>query len=970
MLSEAELAGLSAELDAASTKTKALRAAEAAATAQATATKTSIAEQRDALARLRLSTDDATRSTDGYKASIKAAQLALLDSRPALREQSAAQEKAATSARIAAAEEAKLAATYKAAAAAATKASAEQVAAAERSVESVSALSAAGGEAAGVMSHLGPLIAAAFGAHQFIEAITAQQSLLKGFTAVYGSAERAAEEMKFVHDTANRLGLGAQDLQHQMLALSAATRGTVLEGQATRDVFTAVTQAMGSLGRSSFDTERALKAVAQMASTGKVNMTELRRELATDLPGAMQALANGAGITVQQLTAMSESGELLAQDVLPALAKGLTDMYGRAKPPEGIINEWARLHNTIVDTEVAIGEGGASKGIAKGLAWLTLGVRGTSDAFDVAGTAAGEFIAKLVTGNHELGTAAEMNARYDAELRKAAEAAGLIDTAVTGAAAATQAQVRAVDNATMSTEHHAESMLAVQARYSKLATEATAYTTVLEASAKARQTESTALVQLVNVYGSEIERRQAVAQAAGTQAQSLRSLARAREDEAIIAKSHLLKLQEEAAARHDTTEATKQEIKAAQQAADVKRAEADQATAVARSKNIEAEATKANAEAYKDNANRVYELRGAAQAAAAEVERLVDAQKHGKASADQVADAEAKAAAATLLYRDALRDASAAAERKVQAEQRNATLAQGAIGVDLERAQAMGEVAKANNDAAGAARAHEQANMLQARSARVAADGASSEAAAMRAVADAQETELKATGSLTPAKQAEIDATRAAAAAKDQEAQKAEILANKIDGLAAAEKRRADSNGGGNGFSKSGDGFTVDKNGNPVDPETGRQLGQTNLTPLDKAFAAMRTGGKGMSIDDLKAAKAQADAGKAWLDNMVKSGGAGSIGPEAFSSIKGLQAATANALKKAEGDASLAERRKAAADAPAAPAPAPAPAQSTHHTVAIDLGSGAKTIRTASAQDSETLVGMLKTLANARGTAQ
>ena len=182
-----------------------------------------------------------------------------------------------------------------------------------------------------------------------------------------------------------------------------------------------------------------------------------------------------------------------------------------------------------------------------------------------------------------------------------------------------------------------------------------------------------------------------------------RGLARARDDEAITARSYAIKLTEEANLRNDTTDATKKEIQAAQQSADEKRSEADQA------KNIETEATKANAEATKDLAGRVFELRGAAQSAFAAVERLVEAQKHGRASADDVAAAEAKTAAATLLYRDALRDATAAAERKVQAEGRNASLAQGAIDVERERALAVRDVAHASADEATASRANEQA---------------------------------------------------------------------------------------------------------------------------------------------------------------------------------------------------------------------------------------------------------------------
>jgi hypothetical protein len=193
----------------------------------------------------------------------------------------------------------------------------------------------------------------------------------------------------------------------------------------------------------------------------------------------------------------------------------------------------------------------------------------------------------------------------------------------------------------------------------------------------------------VNIYGTEAERRQAAAEAASMQARASKDLADARNAEAIIAQSYSLRLQEEALQRRDTTRATQDQIKAAQQSADAKRAEADQAIASARSKQVEVTAAHTAAEAYKDNAARVYELRGAAAEAARELERLVEAQRRGKASSDDVAAAQARAASATALYRDALRDATDAAQRKVQAEQRAGQVTQSAISVDIERAVAV-----------------------------------------------------------------------------------------------------------------------------------------------------------------------------------------------------------------------------------------------------------------------------------------
>ncbi|NVM90837.1 tape measure domain-containing protein [Variovorax sp. SG517] len=733
----------------------------------------------DAIKLLNIETSKAAKGTEEYETKLRAAKLQEFEATKAHRAATEARKAATAEVRRAADAEKELAAQARAAVKATKDAS-----------DSVGGLGKMAGETANALRPLVSAIAAAFGAQQFAQTIAEQQQLALSFQAVFGNAERAAHEMEFVRTTANKLGIESQVLARSYTSLAAATKGTAIEGEATRAVFEATARAMSSLGKSSAQTDQALTAISQMASKGTVSMEELRGQLGEALPNAMQAAAKGAGMTVEELTNMVEAGQVLAKDLLPALTLGLNELYANAVPPQTIYSEWARLKNVMADTANAIGEGGASKGIAKGLAWAALGVRGLSNAADVAGTAIGEFAAAVRTGNFDLQQAAALNAKYDRELRQAAEAAGLVAKAQDGATQATQAQVRAVDNDIAAQERRTTSNLAVRASYGELIKGAAQYTDLMTKSAAARQAEAATITSLVNIYGTEAERRQATAEAAGMQARASKDLADARNAEAIIAQSYSLRLQEEALQRRDTTRATQDQIKAAQQLADAKRAEADQAIAAARSKQVEVAAAQTAAEAYKDNAARVYELRGAAAEAAREVERLVEAQKKGKASSDDVAAAQTRAAGAIALYRDALRDATDAAQRKVQAEQRAGQVTQSAISVDIERANAMREVAQANGDATAATQAQMQATALQARAADEAAASARREAQAIREAADARENELRATGQLTAEKQAEVEATRRSADLKDLEAQKADILADKIRSLANSEQAR------------------------------------------------------------------------------------------------------------------------------------------------------------------------------------
>ena len=119
---------------------------------------------------------------------------------------------------------------------------------------------------------------------------------------------RVLEEFEFVVQTANRLGLGLQSVAEQYRSLSAATRGTTLEGQDTRRLFVALSQATVAYGLSNEQLGRALTAMQQIASKGKVSMEELRGQFGEALPGAMQIAARAFGVSTAELEKMLAKG--------------------------------------------------------------------------------------------------------------------------------------------------------------------------------------------------------------------------------------------------------------------------------------------------------------------------------------------------------------------------------------------------------------------------------------------------------------------------------------------------------------------------------------------------------------------------------------------------------------------------------------------------------------------------------------
>ncbi len=211
-----------------------------------------------------------------------------------------------------------------------------------------------GGKAAESMSLAGTA-AKAFGgvlagisvaafARSIFDAGVAMDSMERSFVAITGNSTAASAEMFFLRDEADRLGQSFYDLAPQFKQIAASARGTALEGEQTRKIFSAITEASTALGLSSDETSGALNALSQMISKGTVQAEELRGQLGERLPGAFQLAAQAMGVSTQELGKMLEQGQVLATDLLPKLADELHKLYGEAAETAGLESAQAAIN--------------------------------------------------------------------------------------------------------------------------------------------------------------------------------------------------------------------------------------------------------------------------------------------------------------------------------------------------------------------------------------------------------------------------------------------------------------------------------------------------------------------------------------------------------------------------------------------------------------------------------------------------
>lgn len=167
-----------------------------------------------------------------------------------------------------------------------------------------------------------------FVAREMINTVVAFDKLKQSLEAVFGSADRAAEEFAFIRGEAERLGLDIVTLTNQYSKFSIAAGSLGLSQEAIRDVFTATAQKAALLSLSTGELEGALLALEQIASKGVVSMEELRRQLGNALPGAVTIAAKGLGITTAQLFAMVENGQLASDVFLKSFGPALRATFG------------------------------------------------------------------------------------------------------------------------------------------------------------------------------------------------------------------------------------------------------------------------------------------------------------------------------------------------------------------------------------------------------------------------------------------------------------------------------------------------------------------------------------------------------------------------------------------------------------------------------------------------------------------
>ena len=193
---------------------------------------------------------------------------------------------------------------------------------------------------------------------EFVGAALKMDRINSTLNTITGSLYGTAEAMVYIRGESKRLGLdmATAALAYSKFAVSA--RGTTLEGEAARKVFTGVSEAVAAMKMPAAEADGIFLALSQMISKGTVSMEELRRQLGDRLPGAFQMAAKAMGVTTAELNKMVAAGDVQADVLLPKLAEELHKTYGKAavdaaEKGQAAIN---RFNNAMFESKAIVGE--------------------------------------------------------------------------------------------------------------------------------------------------------------------------------------------------------------------------------------------------------------------------------------------------------------------------------------------------------------------------------------------------------------------------------------------------------------------------------------------------------------------------------------------------------------------------------------------------------------------------------------
>ncbi|WP_279030082.1 tape measure protein [Bilophila wadsworthia] len=213
-------------------------------------------------------------------------------------------------------------------------------------------------------------VGAAFGvaAKASFDATLKLDSTIAAFESITGSSKAAQEQLSFIRELSDKLGLSFLDTAESAKTIFASAESTGLGMEKAQKAFQAVSTAGAALKLTTDQMNRLNLAVSQVISKGRPMAEEMRQQIGEVLPGAMGLFASSIGVTGKELDKMFQDGKTTLDQFFTFL-DALQDKYqdAAAAASHSMQAELGRLKTSWSDFLVAVGDSDAFASITRGL---------------------------------------------------------------------------------------------------------------------------------------------------------------------------------------------------------------------------------------------------------------------------------------------------------------------------------------------------------------------------------------------------------------------------------------------------------------------------------------------------------------------------------------------------------------------------------------------------------------------------
>jgi hypothetical protein len=211
--------------------------------------------------------------------------------------------------------------------------------------------------------------------------ISKLEDIKRSLVTVTGSAAQAGATWRMLEADGEKFGLSVEDMAQKFARLSAATKGTALEGERTITIFRASEVAARAFGGGAEQADRTLQSFTNILSQANVQGDMMVRQLARfgGIPGAMEIaaraffpLAKNSADAINAMQAKLKSGTLSSEEFVAKFTQQMVKEFApAAQQAADSISAWqARVSNAFDALLQDMGEGGLGSSAVKFLKQL------------------------------------------------------------------------------------------------------------------------------------------------------------------------------------------------------------------------------------------------------------------------------------------------------------------------------------------------------------------------------------------------------------------------------------------------------------------------------------------------------------------------------------------------------------------------------------------------------------------------